>query len=93
MAMAQATRPVSRSGSRGSLGHRVADMTQRVWARYWTRRAERATVAVLHALDDRTLKDIGLDRSEIESMVHGRPPGERRLRWSPAGECSAPGCC
>jgi uncharacterized protein YjiS (DUF1127 family) len=44
---------------------------RRAWAGYWTRRAERATVAILLALDSRTLKDIGLDRSEIESVAQG----------------------
>jgi uncharacterized protein YjiS (DUF1127 family) len=69
-------------------------MTQRVWTRYWTRRAERATVAVLQTLDDRTLEDIGLDRSEIESLVLATPPGERRLCWAPAPEgCGVSGCC
>src|SRR5262245_30175221 len=53
-----------------SIGRKAANLARHVWARYWTRRAAHATVAVLHSLDDRALKDIGLDRSEIESVVY-----------------------
>jgi uncharacterized protein YjiS (DUF1127 family) len=56
---------------RGSIGHKVLGVTRRAWASYWTHRAARATVGILHGLDDRALKDIGLDRSEIESVVYG----------------------
>jgi uncharacterized protein YjiS (DUF1127 family) len=66
------------------------DLTRRSWTRYWARRAERATVAILRGLDDRALKDIGFDRSEIESVVYGERsagggccralPSERRVR-------------
>ena len=43
----------------------------------WFRR--RAATARLHALDDRTLKDIGLYRGDIESAVRGPDrPSERR---------------
>jgi uncharacterized protein YjiS (DUF1127 family) len=61
-----------------SLRHRIGAAVQKAWRDYWRRRAARATLAVLHALDDRTLKDIGLHRTEIESVVHGTC-GERRL--------------
>ena len=55
--------------SAGSLGHKVIAATRRVWATYWTHRAARATAGILHTLNDRALKDIGLDRSEIESVA------------------------
>jgi uncharacterized protein YjiS (DUF1127 family) len=42
------------------------------WEGYWTRRAQAATVALLRGLDDRVLHDIGINRSEIESVVHTR---------------------
>src|SRR5262252_2042319 len=43
------------------------------WRTYTIRRARIAAVRELHALDDRTLSDIGVSRSEIEwVVVHGR---------------------
>lgn len=54
-------------------GHATQGLAQRLWSRweaYWTRRAKRATVALLRGLDDRVLHDIGIDRSEIESVVY-----------------------
>ena len=60
-----------------SAAERILDMAQRAWASYWAYRAQLAAVAMLHSLDDRALKDIGLDRSEIESVVHaGREHGK-----------------
>jgi uncharacterized protein YjiS (DUF1127 family) len=41
------------------------------WQAYLDRRAQRATVRILQSLDRRTLKDIGIDRSEIHSIVYG----------------------
>lgn len=54
-----------------SLARRIGHASQGAWRKYWRRRAERATLFILHSLDDRTLKDIGMDRSEIESVVYG----------------------
>src|SRR5262245_41583192 len=43
------------------------------WRAYALRRARNAAVREVHALDDRTLRDIGVSRSEIEWVVtHGR---------------------
>jgi uncharacterized protein YjiS (DUF1127 family) len=43
------------------------------WGRdYATWRARRQAIAELGALDDRALKDFGINRSEIESVVYGR---------------------
>src|SRR5215470_10528576 len=63
---------------------------------YAIRRARIAAIRELHALDDRTLSDIGVGRSEIEWLVvHGReapqfhwtltvvPTATPRLAWSP----------
>jgi uncharacterized protein YjiS (DUF1127 family) len=91
--MAQARWTAGRPAGRSSVGRKVADMTRHAWMRYWTRRAERSAIAVMYALDDRALKDIGLDRSEIESVVHGATPCERRVCWAPADARGVPGCC
>jgi uncharacterized protein YjiS (DUF1127 family) len=50
---------------------RLAAGARRRWDAYWDRRARRATVLMLESLDDRTLRDIGLSRSEIRSAVFG----------------------
>ena len=62
---------------------RVAGAAKVFWAEYWRRKAEQDTVLVLRSLDDRTLKDIGIDRSEIESVVYAgaqTAAKERRVR-------------
>lgn len=41
----------------------------RLWHAYRSRRERRAAKAQLMALDDHMLKDIGLDRSEIDSVL------------------------
>ena len=56
------------------LGSALAD----AWTAYWNYRAERTTALILQSLDNRTLKDIGMDRSEIESVAHN-PASERRI--------------
>lgn len=97
--MGQARKPGGRLAGRGTIGRKVVDVTLRAWAAYWARRAEHATIAILHGLDDRALKDIGLDRSEIESVVHRRNPSERRVCWStyspgaPRADCGISGGC
>jgi uncharacterized protein YjiS (DUF1127 family) len=53
---------------------------RRWWEAYWARRAQRAGVHLLSSLDDRTLRDIGVNRSEIESIVYARS-GERLRRY------------
>ena len=46
--------------------HGLAPFVKGLWAAYWQSRARRASVVYLNSLDNRTLDDIGLDRSEIE---------------------------
>jgi uncharacterized protein YjiS (DUF1127 family) len=53
------------------------------WQAYRARRSKQATVLALQGLDDRILSDIGIDRSEIESVVYGRS-GERLRGYRPS---------
>ena len=62
----------------GSLTHRLSGRLHDAWAAFLAYRAERETVRMLRSLDNRTLKDIGLHRSEIESLAHN-PASERRI--------------
>jgi uncharacterized protein YjiS (DUF1127 family) len=50
---------------------RLATIIAHLWKAYWEYQARRATVVMLRSLDDRTLADIGLTRSEITSVVFG----------------------
>ena len=59
-----------------TLAARAGSRIAKAWRTYWQRRARRATVDLLHSLDDRTLRDIGVGRNEITSLVYGRP-GDR----------------
>lgn len=43
----------------------------RRWVAYLKWREQRAAIAILRSLDDRILKDLGLYRGEIESIVTG----------------------
>ena len=65
-----------------SSGQGPAGTLRRWWCALWAARARRGTVALLRGLDDRTLQDIGVERSEIESLVYGRS-GERVRTYQP----------
>jgi len=66
-----------------TLAARAGSSIARAWHTYWQRRARRATVDLLHSLDDRTLRDIGVGRNEITSLVYGRPVVRtRRCEWT-----------
>jgi len=67
---------VSRAGRRPSLPVRLAATMVVGWHVFRQWRSRRLTVHILASLDERTLKDIGLNRSEIESAVYGKR-GER----------------
>ncbi len=43
-----------------------------------TRREQRAAVDALKTLNNAVLRDIGIDRSEITSVVHSAPQGRRK---------------
>jgi uncharacterized protein YjiS (DUF1127 family) len=72
-------------------------MAGKAWRAYarWCER--RAAVRELHALDDRTLRDIGISRSEIEWVVSSQEASRlraatkavsRRQHWPRAGTCT-----
>jgi uncharacterized protein YjiS (DUF1127 family) len=75
----EALKATSGATSRWDTVVRLADRAAHAWAE---RRRRRATVDTLMALDDHTLRDIGLDRSEIYSAVY-RPLGLRRPHGRP----------
>ena len=66
--------------ARLTLKARALAVARRGWRTYWERRARRATVLILCSLDERTLHDIGISPSEIESCVYGTD-GDRRRRY------------
>jgi uncharacterized protein YjiS (DUF1127 family) len=51
------------------------------WGRVRQERRRRATVRALEGLSDATLKDIGIDRSEIHSVAANPADERRRTRW------------
>ena len=73
-----------RGHSRSLAGRSVQETLKHWWTAFWLRRAQRATVAMLRSLDDRSLNDIGISRSEIESVVYAKQ-NERRVQY--AGGC------
>jgi len=61
---------------------RAAAAIRRMWRAWCDRQARRATAVIMHALDDRTLADIGLRRAEIDSLLADGLEGGRR-RYEP----------
>ena len=61
-------------GTAASPIHSVAVALRSLWFAYLERRLHRQAAAQLHAMGDRELKDIGLNRSEIESALRGHDP-------------------
>jgi uncharacterized protein YjiS (DUF1127 family) len=62
-----------------STGLRLAHRLKDLWRAFWAHRARRASIVLLSSLDDHTLADIGLARSEIESVV--REKSRAKLRY------------
>ena len=75
---------------RATLRARAVALARRGWRIYWERRARRATVLILCSLDERTLHDIGIRASEIESCVYSRS-GDRRRRYHETWPWRSPG--
>ncbi len=65
---ARVLRSIDRAG-RVRPARELADYLIAVWCRYLTWQARRATRILLNALDDRALRDIGLQRGEIASVA------------------------
>jgi uncharacterized protein YjiS (DUF1127 family) len=59
--------PTPRVG--GSVADTATRLTGRLLAAWHRQRMHRATVATLQSLDDRTLRDLGLHRSEIGGVA------------------------
>jgi uncharacterized protein YjiS (DUF1127 family) len=62
---------------------RAATSVRTAWRAYWNWRARKATILILSSLDRRTLHDIGINPSEIESLVNGCGD-DRRQRYDAA---------
>ena len=74
-----AVAPAADAGRRLSrLAGGAGSLIARLWRAYWDWRVRRTTVLLLRSLDRRTLHDIGIDRSEIESIVHDAGRDRRR---------------
>lgn len=67
---------------RSTLAIRGLGIVKGWWHAYWDWRARKATILILRSLDCRTLHDIGIHPSEIESLVNCR--GDRRQRYDAA---------
>jgi uncharacterized protein YjiS (DUF1127 family) len=61
-----------------TLASRVRRIVRAWWRDYWDRRARKATLLILKSLDERTLRDIGINASEIESCVYSKGCDRRR---------------
>lgn len=75
------THTCPQSVDRPTLRARAVALARRGWRTYWERRARRATALILHSLDERTLHDIGITPSEIESCVYSGS-GDRLRRYN-----------
>jgi uncharacterized protein YjiS (DUF1127 family) len=65
------TRPAVEAGrpTRWLTLSRAAGLIRWAWRTYWDWRARKVTMLLLRSLDRRTLHDIGIAPSEIESLV------------------------
>jgi uncharacterized protein YjiS (DUF1127 family) len=72
--------PAGPAADRQSVIARLAATGRNIWRRHQQAARRRATARALHGLSDQALKDIGLDRSEIESVAHARRDDRRNRR-------------
>lgn len=69
---------VSGAGTISSVGRAVVVAARSVVAALDRWQARRQALRQLYMLDRRTLKDIGIDRSELRSIAYGGVHGRRR---------------
>ncbi len=63
-----------------TLAARIGSLIAKGWCAYWNWRLKRTTVLIVQSLDRRTLHDIGIDPSEIESLIYDRERERRQRR-------------
>ena len=63
--------PVARPAKVAFIGRLVA-VTRTLWNKFQEERRLRTTIYTLHRLNDRTLRDIGLERDNIGPVVRSR---------------------
>jgi uncharacterized protein YjiS (DUF1127 family) len=74
---------------RSSVAGGILSVFAKGWQAYWNWRVKRTTVLMLRSLDRRTLRDIGVDPSEIVSLVHDAEGNRRhRLQRDPCPRAS-----
>ena len=76
--MATCTDIAPASDTQASGLHRLGAAVTKAWNGYCDYRANRAAVVMLESMDAQTLHDIGVSRSEIESLVYGRSREDTR---------------
>jgi uncharacterized protein YjiS (DUF1127 family) len=65
------------------IAHTLWSAVSRWWVSYMTWRVEQLAISGLQAMSDRQLKDIGIQRSQIESAVTGEIARDRMLGRRP----------
>jgi uncharacterized protein YjiS (DUF1127 family) len=71
---------------------RIASHVRVLWQRYWEWRATQAMVFLLSTLDDRMLKDIGVDRSDIEAIAQALGYTKREFALKTRGRSGLSRC-
>lgn len=70
--MATFTNIAAAAHTQASTLRKLGVAVAKAWDGYWEYRANRAAVLMLQSMDAQALHDIGVSRSEIESVVYGR---------------------
>src|SRR5262245_49220222 len=71
-AMTSSTHAIGRASHSSPASSGPGHSLRRWWDAFWAHRAQRVSVRLLSSLDDRTLQDIGVNRSEIGSIVYAK---------------------